>query len=58
MEKKLNTIKKNKKKTKHTTTESRGNEALMLLLSLPHYYAKQKKATRNTPTPLYANTKY
>ena len=29
-------------------TESRGNEALMLVLSLHHYYAKQKHNAQHT----------
>ena len=36
-------------------TKSQGNEALMLRLSLHHYYAQQK---HNTTTSLYTNTKY
>ena len=36
------------KKTYHIITESRGNDALMLLLSLHHYYAKQKHNAQHT----------
>ena len=49
MEKKWrkNTINKRKKNIT-IITESRGNEALMLVLSLHHYYAKQKHNAQHT----------
>ena len=49
MEKKIKINKINKrKKTYHIITESRGNEVLMLLLSLRHYYANQKLNAQHT----------
>ena len=42
-----NTINK-RKKHNNIITESRGNEALMLLLSLHHNYAKQKHNAQHT----------
>ena len=45
--KKIKTINKREKNIT-IITESRGNEAFMLVLSLHHYYAKQKHNAQHT----------